>query len=467
MNVGSTEKKQRMDALFNPRSVAMIGATADSSKIGFRIVRSLLDRGYRGDLYLVNPKGGFLFEKAVLESPDDLPSGIDLALLAVPLKSVPEAVRACIAKDVRYVVALTAGFKETGEDGSRLEQELSRMIRRSSTRLIGPNCAGLCNTSADLHASIELYPPRGPVSFISQSGSLCSAFSSHMASRSCGLTKYISVGNKADVDVPDLLEYLGEDSATRCIALYLEDISEGTRLMKSAARVSVKKPIVVLKSGRSEEGARATLSHTGAMAGEDGLCDGMFRQAGMVRVGNLIELYDAAAALSKAGPLRGKRLAILSDAGGPGVLAADAAVQWGLEVPNPSPSAREALRSFLAAFASLQNPVDMTFTRDVDLYAKCIDILYRDGMDGILVTIPSHFSVKEELCSVLIRAAKEVGCPMAVAWLAGDEVEQQRRDLWQAGIPAFSSPEAAASCLGRQAWYGIWVSDRATHDTLQ
>jgi len=463
----STEKMHKMDALFNPCSVAMIGATTDSSKIGFRIVRNLLDHGYRGDLHLVNPKGGFLFEKAVHKSPDELPPGIDLAFLAIPLKSIPTAVRACIDKGIRYVVALTAGFKETGADGSRLEQELSQLIRRSSTRLIGPNCAGLCNTWAGFHGSMELYPPRGPVSFVSQSGSLCSAFSSHMVSRACGLSKYISVGNKADVDVPDILDYLGEDPTTRCIGLYLEDISEGTRLIEAAARVSVKKPIIVLKPGRSEEGARATLSHTGAMAGRDALCEGMFRQAGMVRVERLTELYEVAAALSKAGPLRGKRLGILSDAGGPGVLATDAAVHCGLEVPTPSPSAQEALRSSLADFASFQNPVDMTFTRDVNLYARCIEILCRDGMDGILITIPSHFSVKEELCSVLVRAAEELGCPMAVAWLAGDEVEQQRRDLWQAGIPAFSSPEPAAYCLGRQAWYGAWLADRATHDTVQ
>ena len=456
-----------MDALFNPRSVAMIGATADTSKIGFRIVRNLLDRGFRGDLHLVNPKGGLLFEKALLKSPDDLPSGIDLAFLAIPLQSIPTAVRACTEKGVRYVVALSAGFKETGAHGSRLEQEITQLIRKSSTRLIGPNCAGLCNTWGNFHGSMELYPPRGPVSFISQSGSLCSAFSSHMASRSCGLSKYISVGNKADVGVPDLLDYLGEDPTTGCIALYLEDLSEGTRLLETAARVSEKKPIVVLKSGRSEEGARATLSHTGALAGQDAVCEGIFRQAGMVRVGNLIELYDVAAALSKAGPLRGKRIGILSDAGGPGVLATDAAVHGGLAVPVPSPSAQKGLRSILADFASLRNPVDMTFTRDVNLYSKCIKILYRDGMDGILITVPSHFSVKEELCDLLIRTGKTVGCPMAVAWLAGDEVEQQRRDLWLAGIPAFSSPEAAAFCLSRLAWYGAWLADRTPHGTLQ
>ncbi|MCU0595445.1 MAG: CoA-binding protein [Desulfobacterota bacterium] len=461
------ETKHMMDALFNPRSVAMIGATADSSKIGFRIVRNLLEQGYDGQMYLVNPKGGVLFERAALQSADDLPPGIDLAFLAVPLKFIPAALRACIEKGVRYVVALTAGFKETGAEGSRVEQELSLLIRRSSTRLIGPNCAGFCNTWGNLHGSMELYPPKGPISFISQSGSLCSAFSSHMAARSCGLSKYISVGNKADVDAADILDYLGDDPTTRCVALYLEDISEGTRLIETAARVSLKKPIVVLKSGRSEAGARATFSHTGAMAGRDVITEGVLRQSGMIRVEELTELYDVAAALAKAGCLRGKRLAILSDAGGPGVLAADAAVRSGLEVPAPSTSAQDALRAFLAGFASVRNPVDMTFTRDVTLYSECIEILYRDGMDGILVTIPSHFSVKEELCSVLIKAGKEFGCPMAVAWLAGDEVEEQRRHLWQAGIPAFSSPEPAAYCLSRLAWYGGWLAARENNVSLQ
>jgi acetate---CoA ligase (ADP-forming) len=462
-----TESKHMMDALFNPRSVAMIGATADSSKIGFRILRNLLERGYDGQMYPVNPKGGFLFEKAVLASAEDLPSGIDLAFLAVPQKLIPGTLKACVEKGVRYVVALTAGFKETGEEGSRSEQDLAELIRSSSTRLVGPNCAGFCNTWGNIHGSIELYPPKGLISFVSQSGSLCSALSSQMVARSCGLSKYISVGNKADVDVPDILDYLGDDSTTRCIALYLEDISEGTRLFRAATRISVKKPIVVLKSGRSEAGARATLSHTGALAGQDAVSEGFFRQTGMIRVNHLSELYDVVAALTAVGPLQGKRLAVLSDAGGPGVLAADAAVHCGLEVPTPSPSARRALRSLLAGFASVHNPVDMTFTRDVTLYGKCIDILHQDAMDAVLIAIPSHFSVKEALCSELIRAAEQYGCPMAVAWLAGDEVERQRRDLWQAGIPAFSSPEPAAYCLSRLAWYGEWLAGRENNVSLQ
>jgi acetate---CoA ligase (ADP-forming) len=467
MSFEDDKSKHMMDALFNPRSVAMIGATADSSKIGFRIVRNLLEQGYDGEMYPVNPKGGFLFEKAMLKSADDLPPGIDLAFLAIPQKSLPGALKACVEKGIRYVVALTAGFKETGAEGSRLEQDLAQLIRRSSTRLVGPNCAGFCNTWGNIHGSMELYPPRGPISFVSQSGSLCSAFSSHMLARSCGLSKYISVGNKADVDVPDILDYLADDPTTRCIALYLEDISEGTRLFRTAARISLKKPIVVLKSGRSEAGARATLSHTGALAGQDAVSEGFFRQTGMIRVGQLTELYDVAAALSAVGRLRGNRLAVLSDAGGPGVLAADAAVLCGLEVPTPSPAAQKALCSVLADFASVRNPVDMTFTRDVNLYSRCIEILHQDSMDAVLITIPSHFSVKGELCSVLIRAGEKYGCPMAVAWLAGDDVERQRRDLWQAGIPAFSSPEPAAYCLSRLAWYGSWLAGREGNVSLQ
>jgi acetyltransferase len=449
-----------MDALFSPDSVAIIGATNDAAKIGNRIISNLLEHGYEGKLFPVNPKGGSILDRPVLESVEDIPHGVDLAFLAVPLKAVAPALQACISKGVKHVVALTAGFKETGGDGERFEREMADLIHQSSTRLVGPNCAGLCNTWNHFHGTIEIYPKEGEISLISQSGSLCSAMSSNMVIRDCGISKYISVGNKADVQVADLVDYLGEDPTTKCIALYLEDISDGKRLYETALRVSHQKPIVILKSGRTVEGARATLSHTGAMAGEDAITDGAFRQVGIIRVDELTQLYDVAAALSKIGPLRGRKIGILSDAGGPGVLATDAAIANGLQVPRPSEEAREALRAHLAGFASVQNPVDMTFTRDVELYARCVEILYGDGMDGILISIPSHFSVKEKIVSVLTRVREELRVPMALSWLCADEVEEERRALWRNGIPAFGSPEQAIYCMGRLAWYGTWLAHR-------
>jgi len=449
-----------MDALFRPKSVAMVGVSEDASKIGYRVVRNMLDQNYPGDIFLINPRGGTILDRPVLKDAKALPHGVDLAFLAVPMRAACQALKGCIEREVKFVVALTAGFKETGPEGERLQRELSDLVRASATRLVGPNCAGLCNTWGDFHGSIEIYPHRGDISLISQSGSLCSALSSNLAVRSSGISKYISVGNKADVNVADLLAYLGQDPTTRCIALYLEDISDARRFRDVAFQVSRKKPVVILKSGRTAAGARATASHTGALAGQDAVANGAFLQTGAIRVHTLTQLYDVTAALSKTGPLFGKRLAVLSDAGGPGVLATDAAVEQGLEVPPTSPKAREDLRALLADFASVRNPVDMTFTRDANQYARCVEVLYRDHMNGILITIPSHFSVKEDIVSALGGVRKDLGLPMAVAWLSADEVEQARRDLWQKGIPAFLSPEPAVYALERLAWYGAWLKRR-------
>jgi len=453
------EKKKDMDSLFSPRSVAMVGATADSSKIGFRIVRNLLDHGFKGELHLVNPRGGEILGIPTLKGVEELPLGVELAVLSIPKRAIYSAMEGCIKRGVKYAVALTAGFKEIGDEGGKLERALAELVRSSSTRLIGPNCAGLCSTWGNLHGSMEIYPAKGDISFVSQSGSFCSAFSSNMAVRRSGVSKYISIGNKVDVNVADLIDYLGWDPTTKCIALYLEDITDGRTIFERAMRVSLRKPIVVLKSGRTREGARATLSHTGAMAGEDMLVDGAFRQMGLIRVNELSQLYDVAASLSKVGPLGGRKIAILSDAGGPGVLATDAAVSYGLKVPRPSEETQQQLRSFLLDIASVQNPIDMTFTRDVNLYGRCIETLCRDEMDAILVTIPSHFAVKREIVSVLSRIRQKMGVPIAVGWLSADEVEQQRRHLWQEGIPAFLSAERAAYCLSRLAWYGYWLAN--------
>jgi len=449
-----------MHLLFHPKSIAMVGATATPSKIGFRIVRNILDHSYKGELFLVNPRGGEMLGRRVYQRIANLPQGIDLVFLAIPHNTIYSAVQECIKKCAKYVVILTAGFRETGEEGRKLELDLAELIKRSSTRLVGPNCAGVCNTHAAFHGSMEIYPSKGDISFISQSGSLCTAFTSNMASRECGISKYISIGNKIDINAVDIVEYLGEDPNTSCIALYIEDIQNGRSLLKTTLNVSRKKPVVVLKSGRTKEGAKATLSHTGAMAGADLLADGALRQMGMIRVEELTQLYDVTASLSKIGALQGKNIAILSDAGGPGVLATDAAISQQLKVPPLSSWAQKELRSHLLAFASVRNPVDMTFTRDVELYSRCVDILAREKMDAILITIPSHFSVKEDICSVLRDVRRKKSIRMAVAWLSADEVEKMRRELWKAGIPAFVSPERAAYCLSRLSWYGHWLRNQ-------
>lgn len=452
-------QKNDIHCLFNPRSVVIVGATSNSTKIGFRIIDNIKKHPFKGKLYLVNPKGGHILDMLVLKSIDDLPMGVDLAILAIPKSAIFSAIKSCIKRKIKFVIALTAGFKEIGSEGVKLENDLKELISQSSIRLIGPNCAGICNTWANLQATFEIYPEKGNVSFISQSGSICSAFSSNISVRKTGISKYISLGNKMNVNEVDLVDYLGNDPTTKCISLYLEDITDGRTFLKVAYRVSFIKPIIILKSGRTIEGSRATFSHTGALSGEDQLVDGAFHQVGIIRVNNLTELYDISAAIQILGPLKGNKIAIISDAGGPGVIATDVVSYLGLKLPNPSEKTQKKLRSFLPNFASVQNPIDMTFTREEDLYYRCIKAL-KDEIDAVLITIPSHLDTKDELVSILADARRETQIPIVVAWLCADEVEQQRRDLWDAGIPTFLDPQQASLCLNYLAWYGQWLNER-------
>ena len=449
-----------LHSLFNPRSVALVGASSDPSKIGYRLASNLLGRPFKGSVHFVNPRGAMILGKKPLSSIEELPDGTELIILAVPKEAILPSVRLAVRKKARCIVALTAGFKETGAAGLAVQEQLRLLLQGAATRLVGPNCAGLADTWSDLHATIEIYPQRGRIAMVSQSGSLCSAFASNMASRQTGVSKYISLGNKIDVDEADLIEYLGGDDNTDCIALYLEDVTNGRRLRRAASAVTQRKPIVALKSGRTDAGARASFSHTGAMAGTDILVEGALRQMGVLRVDDLTELYDLSATLNVLGPLPGKQIAILSDAGGPGVIGTDAAVQAGLEVPGLSKDTQRRLSRFLPSISSVRNPIDMTFTRDVGLYGKCIEELKQEDICAILITIPSHFTVKEDLVSVLAEARKHHKVPLVVAWLAADEVEEQRRELWKQGIPAFTDPRRAAAALGRLSLYGKWLSGK-------
>jgi len=298
-------QKNHLKCLFNPQSIAIIGASASPTKMGFRIVKNIVEKNFKGKLYLVNPKGGSVFNIPIFKSVDELPMGIDLAIFMIPKSVISPAIKSCINKNTKFIMILTAGFKEIGFDGIKLEEEIRKLINQSSTRIIGPNCAGLCNTSNSLHATFEIFPKKGNISFISQSGSICSAFASNLSIRGSGVSKYISLGNKLNVNEVDLIKYLGNDPETKCISLYLEDIADGRSLLQIAPKISLEKPIVALKSGYTLEGAQATFSHTGAMSGKDQIIDSAFRQMGIIRVNNLRELYDVSSAISILGPLIG------------------------------------------------------------------------------------------------------------------------------------------------------------------
>jgi acetyltransferase len=447
--------------LFDPQSIVVIGASSTPGKVGYRIVENIVSKPFAGKLYLVNPRGNVILGRKAATELGRLPKNIDVAIVTTPQKSIPDVVEQCVERGVKNLIIFTAGFREMGEQGKAAEARLREIVAKGTTRLVGPNCAGICNPAAGLQATFEIYPNNGGAALISQSGSICSVVTSNLATMNIGISKYISLGNKIDVDEIDLLNYLADDRQTQVIVMYLEDISNGTKLLECARDVSLKKPVVVLKTGRTPEGAKATLSHTGALAGNDRVTDGAFKQMGLIRVDSLSELHKVTASLLKIETIDNRKLAILSDAGGPGVIATDAASACGFIVARPDAQAITDLKAILPDIASVENPIDITFTRDISLYAKSVAIIEKQGYGALLVTIPSHFDIKDRHVEWLSRARTQFSIPIAVAWLCADEVEEQKRRLWNAGIPVFNDPVEAVSCLDRICTYCEWKKRRS------
>ena len=350
-----------MQRLFEPAVVAVIGASRERGKIGAEIFHNL-HGVFRGTLVPINPRATEIEGVPCHARLSDVPGPVDLAVIAVPSDRVEAAVDDCAAKGVAGIVVITAGFSETGDEGRRREAALLDKVRAAGMRMVGPNCMGLVNTDPQFRLNATfgpIYPPEGTVALSSQSGALGLALLDYASKLNLGISTFVSVGNKADVSGNDLIQYWAEDPRTDVILLYLESFGNPVRFSKIARRVARRKPIVAVKSGRSRAGSRAASSHTGALAESDQVVDALLRQAGVIRTGTLEELFDVAMLLAHQPVPRGRRVGILTNAGGPGILAADACEAQGLELPALSPKTIEALRAFLPAAASVGNPVDM------------------------------------------------------------------------------------------------------------
>ena len=351
-----------MRAIFSPRSIAVVGASRRPGQLGNQVVRNLKRTGYQGALYVVNPQAGEVEAVASFPSLCAIGGEVELAIIAVPVEKVEAVVDDCIAKHVAAAVIITAGFSETGAEGRAMEQRLLDKARDAGMRLVGPNCMGVINTdpAARMHATFSpVFPPAGNVAMSSQSGALGLAVLDYATSLDIGFSTFISVGNKADVSGNDLIQYWAEDPRTNVILLYLESFGNPRKFVEIARRVSRRKPIVAVKAGRSSGGARAASSHTGALAASDGLVDELFRQAGVIRTDTLEEMFDVAALLANQPVPQGNRVAIVTNAGGPGILAADACEAAGLALAQLSEDTKARLRAFLPRAASIGNPVDM------------------------------------------------------------------------------------------------------------
>jgi acetyl coenzyme A synthetase (ADP forming)-like protein len=451
-----------LSGLFSPRSIAVVGASRRTSSVGFTLFRNILASQYTGVVYPVNPSWSSVAGVRCYPSVDDLPEVPDLAIIIVPAPGVAETVERLGSRGTRQAVIISAGFREIGGEGVAREEELIRVTRRYRMHLVGPNCFGVINTDpgVSLNATFsDTLPLPGPISFISQSGALGAGILRYAQGLRIGFSKFVSIGNRAGIDENDLLSALGRDPTTRVILLYVESLADGRRFLEVARRVTEEKPVVAIKSGRTPSGEVAARSHTGSLAraSSDRLFDALFEQAGVLRADNLGELFLMAKVFSGDRRMRGRRIAILTNSGGPGILAADMASRQGLDLPELSRSAQRRLRGFLSPIASVRNPVDMTADTSGDRYRRALRVILRDPVDGVLVIgTPTGETTGREMAESILGEASRSRKPIVACLFGLTDLSEEVGLLERAGVPSLEFPEQAAEALSYLARYGAW-----------
>lgn len=466
--VGAEHEKRAVAAsllpLFFPRSIAVIGASSDPTSIGGKLFANILNEGFTGPLYPVNPKAKVIRSVRAYPSILDVPDEVDLAFIVVPQRFVLEVVEQCAEAGVRGIVVISAGFSEVGEEGAADEQKLLEVVRESGMRMVGPNCMGLLNTASAVRLNgtfAPVYPPPGNVAMSSQSGALGIAILDYATRNNIGISQFVSVGNKADVSGNDLIMAWEDDPETDVITLYLESFGNPVKFSRLARRIGRRKPIVAVKSGRTAAGSRAASSHTGALASSEEAVIALFRQAGVIRVDTIEELFDAASLLANQPIPAGRRIGIVTNAGGPGILAADALEANGLEIPELSADLRAKIGSKLPAEASTRNPVDLIASGGPDEYEHAIRLLLDSGEVDALIAIyvPTTVEGADKVAAAFRRCQEDYDGDVtflsvfmqadgAGTTLAGDD---DRRS-----IPSYAFPEAAAVALARAVRHGEW-----------
>ncbi len=452
-----------IEPLLRPRSVAVIGASRKRYTVGGEAFHNLITSGFTGTVYPVNPTTDVVQAIKAYPSVLDIPGEVDLALIVVPSSGAARALKACAEKGVRAAIIITAGFKEIGGEGVERENELVELGRRHKIRLLGPNCLGVMNSDPAIQLNATFagtFPSPGPVSFLSQSGALGAVVLDLAARRGIGLSSFVSVGNRCDISGNDMLEFWEGDEQTQVILMYLESFGNPRKFIPLARRVGQRKPIVAVKSGRTLAGSRAAASHTGSLAGMDIAVDALFRQTGVIRVDTTEELFDTAMLLATQPVPRGRRVAILTNAGGPGILATDACESEGLELAELSQATISELARFLPPEASLHNPVDMIASATADHFAQAVPALLRDpGVDSLLVLfVPPLMIETADVAREVRRAAARADKPVATCYMGTHGFPAGLREgaPGEAPIPSYRFPEAAAKALSRATNYGEW-----------
>jgi acetyltransferase len=439
-----------LETFFDPKSVAVVGASRDPEKLGYAVLANLQAGGFPGQLYPVNPKADEILGLKAFSSVLDIPDPVDLAVVVIPYHFVPAALEQCGQKGIPSVVVISAGFREAGREGLERERELIDITKKYNMRLIGPNCLGVIDTGALLNASFAAgMPPGGPIAFMSQSGALGTAVLDMAMAGRIGFSKFVSLGNKADVSEIDLLEAWGDDEDSRVILIYVEGVPDGQKFIEVARKVTRDKPVVAIKSGVTASGSRAVSSHTGSLAGSEAAYKAAFRQAGIIRATSMEALFDYARAFAYQPLLQGNYVGIVTNAGGPGILATDALERAGLTIPRLSSETVEVLTDCLPGAASVANPVDVLGDALADRYEQAIRMMLKDPrVDGLIVIVtPQAMTEIEETAHAVGRMAQESDKPVLGCFMGEARIQAGIDVLWQYGVPNYPYPERAANAL--------------------
>ena len=441
---------QPLEAIFNPKTVAVIGATETANSVGRTVLWNLVSNPFGGTVFPVNLKRPSVLGIKAYPSIKDVPAKVDLAVICTPAGAVPGIMAECVEAGVRGVIVISAGFKELGPSGVELEQRVLAEARRGKIRVIGPNCLGVMNPIGGLNASFAKGMAKpGNVAFISQSGALLTAVLDWSFKEQVGFSGIVSVGSMLDVNWGDLIDYYGNDTKTKAILVYMESIGDARSFLSAAREVALTKPIIVIKPGRTDQAAKAAASHTGSLTGSDEVLETAFRRAGVLRVTNISDLFYMAEVLAKQPRPRGNRLTILTNAGGPGVLATDALIGKGGALTQLSKETHEQLNAFLPPHWSRNNPVDILGDAGADRYAKALAIAAKDdNADGLLVILtPQDMTDPTATAEALRPYAQIEGKPVIASWMGGPDVAAGEAILNRAGIPTFPYPDTAAKAF--------------------
>lgn len=450
--------------LFEPKSVAVIGASSTEGKLGYAVFKNLATLGYKGKLFPINPKGGELLGHPIYKKLSEIKEKIDLAIVMVPAEFVTKVLAECGKQKIKNIVIISAGFKEIGGDGIKRENAVKKLIEKYKFNLIGPNCLGIINTNFRLNASFaEGMPMRGNVGLISQSGAMAVAISDWAYTHNLGFSKIISLGNKAGVNEIDLLEYLEKDKSTKVILMYLESIEDGQKFMKTAKRITKQKPIIVIKSGTSVSGTKAISSHTGSLAGSQEAVKAAFKQSGIIRAETVEDLFNFARGFSYQNLPKDNRVAIISNAGGPAILATDSIESSCLEMSKLEEKTKKELKQNLPETAAVHNPVDIIGDALADRYEKALNAVMPDkNVDAVIVLLtPQIMTEEEKTAEIIAQFSKKFPKKTTFAcFMGGKNVTESKKILRLNQVPNYGFPDRAVATLEQMEKYALWQKQK-------